>query len=341
MTIEKSTTPKKRLDYIDILRGIGIMIMLMGHIGYGGKFDRYIHTFHMPLFFFVSGYFYTYRPNNLINKVVKKFRTLIIPYIIFGVINYVFWLFLEFSEGAWFVPLIRLVSYNTHGLPIAGALWFLTALYFAEIFYELIVKVCRKDYVVDLVVLILSVGCSIFTTVCDFRPPFALDVSIVGMGIYHIGRRFRGWSENNEEIVKKCSNNIFFIGILFFVNLVLAFVNGYVNMKSGWYSNVILSWINMCIGIAPYFLLSLYLMDIKILKPITNLLKYIGKNSIVFVGLNQLVIFIFKIFMPNVMGTFGAFSVEGVFWSSVVLAATTMSLMLIAYFYEKLQKGKI
>ena len=39
------------MKYIDILRGIGIIIMVSGHIGFGGKFDRYIHTFHMPLFF--------------------------------------------------------------------------------------------------------------------------------------------------------------------------------------------------------------------------------------------------------------------------------------------------
>lgn len=44
---------KKRIAYIDILRGIGILLMVMGHVGFGSRFSHYIHAFHMPLFFVV------------------------------------------------------------------------------------------------------------------------------------------------------------------------------------------------------------------------------------------------------------------------------------------------
>lgn len=54
--IVKYTPRTTRLEYIDILKGIGIILMIMGHIGFGGIFDFYIHAFNMPLFFFVSGY---------------------------------------------------------------------------------------------------------------------------------------------------------------------------------------------------------------------------------------------------------------------------------------------
>ena len=46
----------KRLDYVDTLKGIGILLMLMGHVPFGANFDYYIHAFHMPLFFFISGF---------------------------------------------------------------------------------------------------------------------------------------------------------------------------------------------------------------------------------------------------------------------------------------------
>ena len=48
----------ERLDYIDIFRALGIILMVMGHIGFGSKFDKFIHAFHMPMFFWISGFFH-------------------------------------------------------------------------------------------------------------------------------------------------------------------------------------------------------------------------------------------------------------------------------------------
>ncbi len=48
----------KRIDYIALFRGSWIILMLMGHINFGAHFDHPIHAFHMPMFFFVSGFFF-------------------------------------------------------------------------------------------------------------------------------------------------------------------------------------------------------------------------------------------------------------------------------------------
>ena len=48
----------KRLEEIDILKSIGIILMVMGHIGFSGIFDHYIHSFHMPMFYIISGFLY-------------------------------------------------------------------------------------------------------------------------------------------------------------------------------------------------------------------------------------------------------------------------------------------
>lgn len=49
---------EQRLDYVDAFRGLGIIAMVMGHIGFGEIFDHFIHAFNMPMFFFISGFFY-------------------------------------------------------------------------------------------------------------------------------------------------------------------------------------------------------------------------------------------------------------------------------------------
>lgn len=42
------------VEHIDIIRGIGILLMIMGHIDFGENFDIYIHAFHMPVFYVIS-----------------------------------------------------------------------------------------------------------------------------------------------------------------------------------------------------------------------------------------------------------------------------------------------
>ena len=40
---------------------VGIVLMVMGHIGFGKVFDILIHAFHMLMFCFVSGFLYLRR----------------------------------------------------------------------------------------------------------------------------------------------------------------------------------------------------------------------------------------------------------------------------------------
>lgn len=45
----------KRIDWIDVAKGIGIILMVMGHTSMPDAINRWIYSFHMPLFFLLSG----------------------------------------------------------------------------------------------------------------------------------------------------------------------------------------------------------------------------------------------------------------------------------------------
>ena len=47
---------KKRIKYIDIARGIAIILMVIGHVIEAGLGRNIIYSFHMVLFIIVSGY---------------------------------------------------------------------------------------------------------------------------------------------------------------------------------------------------------------------------------------------------------------------------------------------
>ena len=59
--IPKIDITTKRIDYVDIAKGIGIVLVVMGHNDFAliSPFaHKFIYSFHMPMFFFMSGMFF-------------------------------------------------------------------------------------------------------------------------------------------------------------------------------------------------------------------------------------------------------------------------------------------
>ena len=50
MNVSVNVTKQNRLVEIDILKGLGILAMVAGHVGFGELFNFAIHPFNMPLF---------------------------------------------------------------------------------------------------------------------------------------------------------------------------------------------------------------------------------------------------------------------------------------------------
>lgn len=62
----------------DILKGVAIILVIVGHCDIGGLLP-FIDSFHMPLFFFVSGFFLKKRP--LIEEIQTSAKRLFVPYV--------------------------------------------------------------------------------------------------------------------------------------------------------------------------------------------------------------------------------------------------------------------
>lgn len=80
----------KRYAFVDILKGIAILFIVYGHIipGIFPSFAKWITTFHIPLFFFVSGLLFNeikYR-NNFKTFLIGRGKGLVLPFLIFSLI---------------------------------------------------------------------------------------------------------------------------------------------------------------------------------------------------------------------------------------------------------------
>lgn len=77
----------ERDNTIDILKGIGILLVVIGHSGCPQLLSDIIYSFHMPLFFIASGWFFS--DKCLSNKKLffeKKVRNLYLPFVKWSVI---------------------------------------------------------------------------------------------------------------------------------------------------------------------------------------------------------------------------------------------------------------
>jgi fucose 4-O-acetylase-like acetyltransferase len=69
---------------IDFIKSIGILLVVLGHIN--SPFGKFIYSFHMPLFFIISGAFIL--GNNNLNQLHKDIVKLIVPTLVFFIIGY-------------------------------------------------------------------------------------------------------------------------------------------------------------------------------------------------------------------------------------------------------------
>ena len=138
----------KRLDYLDVAKGIGILLVILGHCQLGriGEVHSLIYSFHMPLFFFVSGVCFSNK-YDFTSLATKRFRQMILPTIYFSVISTVLVEGLDLHVKWW--------DWNKH---FPFALWFLPVLYFAELLAWVICnKIFNKFYLVfSLFILMLA-----------------------------------------------------------------------------------------------------------------------------------------------------------------------------------------
>ena len=67
-----------RLRFVDIAKGISIICIILGHLGIH-NITRVVFTFHVPIFFLITGYFVS-RKEGVRDFAIKKARTLLVPY---------------------------------------------------------------------------------------------------------------------------------------------------------------------------------------------------------------------------------------------------------------------
>lgn len=132
-------TKTNRIDWMDTAKGIGIFLVVWGHFYASDTLKIVIYGFHMPLFFFLSGYLYKERAMSFLAFVKKKSKQLLLPFLMFQAVTFLIVNGLTFVASKQLdASPIKLVSeffFLNGDLGFNSPLWFLVVLFSVEILF--------------------------------------------------------------------------------------------------------------------------------------------------------------------------------------------------------------
>ena len=141
-----------RLQWLDIAKGLTIILMVLGHTSIPEFASRFIWAFHMPLFFIASGWTTNQQKKNLVVFTCHKFRTIMIPFFVYSAIVLTIEkialggaIFQNWLEKGW----------------QGYALWFIPVLFLSSILGKLIYLVNNRYCRYLLMVILVIIGASL------------------------------------------------------------------------------------------------------------------------------------------------------------------------------------
>lgn len=143
---------KKRIIWVDVAKAIGFFLVVMGHTDGSRLENLMVYSFHMPLFFFLSGYTYSFRTETMIKKFTKSAKKYLSPYILASVVT----ILLVGGLGTWYYDFrshlsfdnildkISSMAYETVMGYGTGMLWFLSAMFCTKLAMDCLAGILTK-----------------------------------------------------------------------------------------------------------------------------------------------------------------------------------------------------
>jgi len=280
---------KKRLNWVDMAKGFAMILVMFGHAPFSSRIRAEIYTFHVPLFFFMSGYLFSHvKYNNFAALLKKRLITIGIPYLCFSFIEYIYF-FVDNNKHnvsplksfiGTFIP-IRFNSGTAHN----GTLWFIACLFITELIFFLIVRYTKNNNKKIITCLVVSsiIG-GFYSTYIKIPLPYSIDVSLIAVVFYGIGYLIKGMENKVSKLVNMRYLIIFLIINVLLGHLNIRYLNASVDMSYSRYGNYFLFYMAALCGIMASLIFCRLL-------PKSRALIYVGKNSIIFMAIHQMILY--------------------------------------------------
>ena len=184
----------RRIDFVDLTKGICIILVIMTHIGGAfNELDKHsmLSCFRMPLYFFISGVFFK-SYEGLFGFILRKINKLIIPFLFFYlsgfILKYIIW---KIAPGTFQLPVLwdeLLTVFHGHDLiRFNPSIWFLLALFNCNMLFYF-VHFLRDKHLPIMFLITLFIGCAgFFLGKYHIELPLYMDVAMTALPFYVAG----------------------------------------------------------------------------------------------------------------------------------------------------------
>ena len=279
---------KKREEYIDISRGLVILLMLLGHSGAPKLLTQLIYAFHMPFFFILSGYLYDpekWEARGSKALIKTKFKAYMIPYFVLCMINIAMEVINAFINNVPKKVIIyniarslfwNMYSYSTRArMGTSTPLWFLPCIFLSTIFVYLIFKLKKAEYRLAVISLAWLVNIGLNILKVDLLP-WHIGIALIGASFMVAGVYIKKYSFRLDQL-----RGGFMMPLLFVIYVVCALENSKTDMNLGNYGKYPMLFI---IGSIAMTVCILWFFKNYVTK--CAVLKFFGQNTIIAMGFN-------------------------------------------------------
>ena len=188
----------ERIHWIDTLRAIAIIFVVVGHtsgIQHHEAAVKYIYSFHIPLFFLISGVLFNPKvtESGYVPFLRNQTRALLIPYFAWGLLTYLPWVVFSRHHGSYpdlspLKPLIGLLYGTGSGTWMIhnGALWFLPCLFATRLLFFTTLRTFGRAALPWPIALMVSAGFAAPGAI-PFPAPWGVDIALVAVGFFASG----------------------------------------------------------------------------------------------------------------------------------------------------------
>lgn len=176
---------RERINWIDWAKSLCMFLVILGHTHIREEeafIGTIIYSFHMPLFFFLSGMLCKY--NFSVKAVVRDMQFIILPYFVYGVLDFSVRLLLSHSFTMLNVQRSFFSLFIGMDAEI-GAIWFLPALFICKQLGRL--SFLLRDYKRFLFFLFV---CLLVLILPSYNLPFFMDSALFGLPFFMMGKLF-------------------------------------------------------------------------------------------------------------------------------------------------------
>lgn len=310
------TTNKNRILWIDYIKGICMIAVMMNHLGWPLGYARFMYPFELAGFFFAAGYTFN-RKRTSIEFIKSKIMSLLLPIMILGTINAIIAYIAESK------PLLdRLIGLIVQMPGAWDDLWFVACLFTMELLFYVFTNDRFSIRKVGMACFTVSLASSFWISYVGLRLPWHIENACLLLPFMFAGYVMKHNTLPVRLFKGTIGMRVFCLLFLFYSVFVFVYPNYPIDVHLLEYGNLFVFFISASFGVGILAFFSVFL-DRSSLRFAP--LIFIGQNTLIYYAFQSKAIRLFDVVghLINYDSTSYLGNIIGMLFVSFVLVVPT------------------